>query len=47
LRRANQRFEARFRRMEQLAVERGLALAQLSPRQWDELWEEGKKHVQS
>src|SRR6185369_766439 len=47
LRRANQRFEARFRLMEQLAVERGLALAQLSPGQWDELWEEGKKHVQS
>ena len=47
LRRANQRFEARFRVMEQLAVGRGLALDQLTPGQWDELWEEGKKRVQS
>jgi ATP diphosphatase len=47
LRRANQRFEARFRLMEQLALERGLALASLTPAQWDALWEEGKKRVQS
>ena len=47
LRRANQRFEARFRLMEQLAAERGLTLASLSPAQWDELWEDGKKRVQS
>jgi ATP diphosphatase len=47
LRRANQRFEARFRVMEQLAAERGLTLATLAPAQWDELWEEGKKRVQS
>jgi ATP diphosphatase len=47
LRRANQRFEARFRMLEQLARERGLTLATLSPAQWDELWEEGKRRVQS
>jgi ATP diphosphatase len=47
LRRANQRFEARFRLMEQLAIERGLTLAALTAAQWDALWEEGKKHVQS
>lgn len=47
LRRANQRFEARFRRMEQLAAERGLKLPELSPAQWDELWEAGKRSVQS
>ena len=47
LRRANQRFEARFRVMEQLAAGRGLALDRLTPEQWDELWEEGKKRVQS
>lgn len=47
LRRANQRFETRFRLMEQLVTERGLTLATLSPEQWDALWEEGKKRVQS
>jgi MazG family protein len=47
LRRANQRFEARFRRMEKLAAERGLKLEVLSPAEWDSLWEEGKAHVQS
>jgi len=47
LRGANQRFETRFRMMEQLASERGLTLATLDPAQWDELWEEGKRRVQS
>ena len=42
LRGANAKFERRFRRMEQLAYERGLALARLSAAQWDQLWEEAK-----
>lgn len=42
LRGANSKFERRFRRMEQLAGERGLALERLSAAQWDQLWEEVK-----
>jgi len=47
LRQANQRFEARFRHMEGLAAERGLKLAALTPTEWDALWEEGKRDIQS
>ena len=47
LRRANQRFEGRFRHMEKLAAERGLKLAELSAAQWDALWEEAKGGIQS
>ena len=47
LRRANQRFESRFRHMERLAAERGLKLDALSAAQWDALWEEGKRAIQS
>lgn len=47
LRHANQRFEARFRHMERLAAERGLKLAALTSAQWDSLWEEGKRDIQS
>lgn len=47
LRRANQRFETRFRHMERLAAERGLKLDQLTAAQWDALWEEGKRAIQS
>jgi len=47
LRRANQRFESRFRHMERLAAERGLKLEGLSAAQWDALWEEGKRAIQS
>ena len=47
LRRANQRFEGRFRHMEKLAAERGLKLAGLSAAQWDALWEEAKGGIQS
>ena len=42
LRGANAKFERRFRRMEQCAHERGLALERLSAAQWDELWQEAK-----
>lgn len=43
LRRANQRFETRFRHMERLAAERGLNLPGLGPAEWDSLWEEAKR----
>lgn len=42
LRAANAKFERRFRGMERLAAERGLALERLSAAQWDELWRETK-----
>jgi nucleoside triphosphate diphosphatase len=47
LRRANQRFEARFRLMEQLAAKRQLNLAGLGPAALDQLWCEAKINVQS
>jgi ATP diphosphatase len=47
LRRANQRFESRFRAMEQLALRRGLQLAGLTPAALDQLWEDVKMGVQS
>ena len=47
LRRANQRFEDRFRRMEAVASRRGLRLEGLDPAAWDTLWEEAKRSVQS
>jgi nucleoside triphosphate diphosphatase len=43
LRAANAKFEKRFRLMEGLARERGLALDSLSPAQWDALWVESKR----
>jgi nucleoside triphosphate diphosphatase len=42
LRAANDKFERRFARMELLAHERGLELAQLSAAAWDALWSEAK-----
>jgi MazG family protein len=42
LRQANAKFERRFRRMESLARQRGLALADLSAEAWDGLWNEVK-----
>ena len=42
LRAANDKFERRFARMESLAQERGLELAQLSAAAWDALWNEAK-----
>ena len=42
LRAANSKFERRFRDMEALAVARGLTLENLSPPQWETLWEESK-----
>jgi ATP diphosphatase len=47
LRRANTRFESRFRAMEHLALRRGLELAKLSAQELDQLWEAVKKGVQS
>jgi nucleoside triphosphate diphosphatase len=42
LRLANAKFERRFRVMEKLATERALVLKDLSPEQWDGLWNEAK-----
>ena len=42
LRRANAKFERRFRRMEELARSRSLSLEALSAPAWDALWEEAK-----
>jgi ATP diphosphatase len=47
LRRANGRFEARFRAMEALAGQRGLTLSQLDAGGLDALWEEVKRGIQS
>lgn len=47
LRRANLRFETRFRDMETLAARRGLKLANLGPDALDTLWNDVKKGVQS
>ena len=43
LRLANAKFERRFRRMEALARERSLHLADLDAAAWDALWNEVKK----
>lgn len=45
LRAANAKFERRFRRMEGLAAERGVALATLSAGDWDALWREAKQRA--
>jgi ATP diphosphatase len=42
LRAANSKFERRFRDMEGLARERGLALEDLNPEEWEGLWQEAK-----
>jgi MazG family protein len=42
LRRANNRFQARFAHMEKSARRSGQGLDTLSPAQWDRLWEEAK-----
>jgi ATP diphosphatase len=42
LRLANNKFERRFRAMEQLARSRGLALPELGAEAWDQLWNEVK-----
>jgi len=47
LRRANARFESRFRAMEALAQARGLALEDLGPAGLDALWNEVKRNIQS
>jgi len=43
LRAANSKFERRFREMETLARERGLALEELSAETWEQLWQQAKK----
>jgi nucleoside triphosphate diphosphatase len=43
LRAANSKFERRFRAMEALARQRGMALDALDPQQWERLWEEAKR----
>ncbi len=43
LRQANAKFERRFRAMEKLAAERGLALETLDAAAWDALWNEVKR----
>ena len=47
LRRANLRFEARFRALESLASARGLDPSRLDPAALDALWEEVKRGIQS
>jgi ATP diphosphatase len=47
LRRANSRFESRFRGMEALAARRGQQLAQLDAAGLDALWEDVKQGIQS
>jgi nucleoside triphosphate diphosphatase len=42
LRAANSKFERRFRDMEALARQRGLALEQLGAQEWEGLWQEAK-----
>jgi ATP diphosphatase len=42
LRAANSKFERRFRDMETLARRRGMPLENLSPEEWEGLWEESK-----
>ncbi len=41
--RANAKFEQRFGEAEKLAAERGIRLADASPAELDELWEEVKR----
>ena len=45
LRLANAKFERRFRAMETLARDRGLALARLTAETWDELWNQAKRQA--
>lgn len=47
LRRANARFEARFRALEALAGQRGLSLEELDAAAFDSLWNDVKRGVQS
>lgn len=47
LRRANRRFEARFRAMEALAARRGLVFGELDAEALDALWNEVKRDIQS
>jgi MazG family protein len=47
LRRANQRFESRFRAMEAVASRRGQPLSQMDAASLDALWEEVKQGIQS
>jgi ATP diphosphatase len=42
LRLANAKFERRFRAMERMAADRGLALGELTPDSWETLWSDVK-----
>ncbi len=46
LRKANAKFEGRFRVMERLAAARGLDLAALTPAAWEALWQAAKADIQ-
>jgi tetrapyrrole methylase family protein / MazG family protein len=43
LREANEKFYKRFAKMEAMAKERGFELQKLTPKAWDDLWEEVKR----
>jgi len=45
LREANQKFYRRFAKVEELAEQRNQDLQKLSPKEWDDLWEEAKREV--
>ncbi|OGN98541.1 MAG: nucleoside triphosphate pyrophosphohydrolase [Chloroflexi bacterium RBG_13_51_52] len=45
LREANRKFYRRFSKVEELCRQRGKELQKLSLKEWDELWEEAKKHI--
>jgi len=45
LRAANAKFERRFAAMESLAREEGLAIAGLTPEEWEALWQRAKKQL--
>jgi len=46
LRRATEKFKRRFKRLEQIAAERGLVLGELSIDELDELWAEAKRELE-
>ncbi|MCD8024810.1 MAG: nucleoside triphosphate pyrophosphohydrolase [Candidatus Gastranaerophilales bacterium] len=42
---ANRKFEARFRKMEEIAENEGIILEELNTKQWDDLWQRAKKSL--
>jgi ATP diphosphatase len=47
LRGANSKFHRRFRAMEDIARQRGVALSDLGPEEWEALWQESKRQERS